>query len=259
MPLVTVVMPVFNSEATVGEAIRSVTSQTFGDLELIVVDDGSTDGTLDIVESYSKNDPRVFWFRLDGNQGAAVARNTAIGKALGRYIAFLDSDDAWAPEKLERQVFFMRENSIELSYTAYSKVGENGEWLGHVGVPDKVTYHQLLKTCVIGCLTAMYDTKKLGKVYMPLVRKRQDYGLWLNILKLVPHAMGINEPLAFYRVRSDSISADKKKAAMHTWKLYREVEGLGKVRASYYFLNYSIRGVLRHHAPRLARVIGVMD
>lgn len=131
--------------------------------------------------------------------------------------------------------------------------------LGKIGIPLKVSYNDLLKTCVIGCLTVIYDTEKLDKVYMPLIRKRQDFGLWLKILKKVDFAYGINEPLAFYTVRDDSISSNKKSAAHFTWKLYRDIEKLNIFKASYYFAHYAIRGVLRSKFPKMARALRVLD
>lgn len=130
---------------------------------------------------------------------------------------------------------------------------------GHVGVPDRVSYSDLLKMCSIGCLTAMYDTEYFGKVSMPLIRKRQDFGLWLKLLRETEYAYGLNVALAQYRIRSDSISANKVNAAKFTWRLYREVEGLSLLKASYYFGHYAVFGLLRTKAPGLARMLGVLE
>jgi hypothetical protein len=130
---------------------------------------------------------------------------------------------------------------------------------GQVGVPDKVSYFDLLKVCSIGCLTAIYDTEYFGKVKMPLIRKRQDIGLWLKLLKMTDYAYGLNVPLAQYRVRPDSISANKGSAARYTWRLYRDVEGLNIIRASYYFSHYAIRGLLRTKFPKTARLFRVLN
>src|SRR5690606_21911418 len=186
-------------------------------------------------------------------------RNAGIKAAQGRYIAFLDSDDVWLPTKLEKQLEFMRRGDIAFSYCAYEKIDEEGEVFGRVGVPRKVSYRGLLKVCVIGCLTAMYDTQKLGKVYMPLIRRRQDLGLWLRILKKIDYAYGLQEILAQYRVRNDSISANKMVAARYTWKLYREHERLPLLKAVYYFSFYAVNGLLRTRYPGLARLLGVLD
>lgn len=256
--LVSVIMPTYNSERFVAASIESVLAQTYADLELIVVDDASSDGTGAKVETFVKRDPRVKFLRQTVNAGAAEARNRAIGEARGRYIAFLDSDDLWLPRKLEVQIGRMRAEKWPFTFCAYTRIDEEGHVLGEVGVPTSVTYAELLKTCVIGCLTAVYDTKVFGKVLMPSVRKRQDFGLWLRLLKMTPRAYGIQEPLALYRMRGDSISADKKSAAMHTWRLYRDVENLSLFVSLWYFGNYALRGVLRHKFPVLARRLGVL-
>lgn len=258
MPLVSIITPSYNSAIFISETIRSVIEQSFCDWELIIVDDFSIDNSVQIIQSFVRLDSRIKLICLQENSGAAITRNTAIDVAQGRYIAFLDSDDVWKKDKLERQLSFMRENDVGFSYAAYEKIDENGNVVGYVGVPKKVTYSDLLKVCSVGCLTAMYDTDKLGKVYMPLIRKRQDLGLWLRILKKVPCAYGINEPLAQYRVRGDSISANKLDAAKYTWRLYRQFENLSFPKALYYFSFYAINGVLRTKLPRLARMMGVL-
>lgn len=259
MPLVSVITPLYNCSKYLEQTIQSVLSQTFQNWEMIMVDDCSTDNSVEVIQSFVEQDSRIRLIQLSENSGAAVARNTAIEAAQGRYIAFLDSDDLWLPHKLETQLQFMQDKDIAFSYSAYEKADEQGQSLGLIGVPEKVNYDQLLKCCVIGCLTAIYDTHKLGKVYMPLIRKRQDFGLWLRLLRKVDYAYGIQQPLAQYRVRSGSISSKKSNAAAYTWRLYREVEQLNLLKASYYFSHYAVRGVLRTKFPRLARLLGVLQ
>jgi len=258
MPTVSIITPAHNSAQFISETIQSVLNQSISDWEMIIVDDYSTDNSVEIIQAFVEQDSRIKLIQLSENSGAAVARNTAIEAAQGRYIAFLDSDDLWLPDKLEKQLAFMQAHNYPFTYAAYDKIDENGQVFGHIGVPDKVTYSDLLKTCSIGCLTAMYDTQYLGKVYMPLIRKRQDFGLWLKLLKKTDYAYGINETLAQYRVRTDSISANKANAAKFTWRLYREVEGLNLMKASYYFSHYAVRSLLRTKAPGLARMLGVL-
>lgn len=243
--LVSVITPSYNAQRYIVRTIESVLSQTYQNWEMIVVDDCSPDNANELIEQYVVKDKRIKLIKLDKNGGAAVARNKAIEFAQGRYIAFLDSDDRWLPYKLERQIAFMQEQNIALSYTAYEKFCEQGQSVGVMCARHKVSYRDMLKSNYIGCLTAMYDVQKLGKIYMPLIRKRQDWGLWLRILKQVPYAYGLNEVLAQYQLRGDSISADKKQAALFTWKLYREVEKLGFVQASYFFVHYAANGILR--------------
>jgi hypothetical protein len=165
----------------------------------------------------------------------------------------------WLPQKLETQLAFMRENGHAFTFTAYERIDQEGKSLGNVGVPEKVSYRQMLKTSVIGCLTAMYDTAYFGKVYMPLIRKRQDYGLWLKLLKQVEYAHGLQQPLGLYRVRRDSISSNKLNTSTYNWRLYRDVEKLSFLSSCYYFSHYAVRGLLRSKFPRLAKKIGVMD
>lgn len=254
--VVSIITPLYNSSEFLEQTIQSVVSQTYQSWEMIMVDDCSTDNSLEIAQRYAAKDKRIKIIRLDHNSGPAVARNRAIEAAAGRYIAFLDSDDQWVSHKLETQVNFMRARDIAFSYTAYEKLNECGELVGIIGVPSKVSYHDLLKVCSIGCLTAMYDTHKIGKVYMPLIRKRQDLGLWLRILKTEQYAYGIQEVLARYQMRSNSISANKRSAAQYTWRLYRDIEKLNFFIASYYFMHYAVNGVLRTKLPKLANLLG---
>ena len=258
MSIISIITPSHNSAPFISETIQSVLGQTFSDWEMIIVDDCSTDNSVEVIQSFVEQDSRIKLIQLSENSGAAVARNTAIKDAQGRFIAFLDSDDLWLPDKLEKQLGFMQANDYPFSYAAYDKIDENGQVFGHIGVPDRVCYSDLLKTCSIGCLTAIYDTEYFGKVYMPLIRKRQDLGLWLKLLKKTKYAYGLNETLGLYKVRSDSISANKKSAAFFTWRLYREVEKLNLIKSIYYFSNYAVRGLLRTKYPGVARFLGIL-
>ena len=258
MELVSIVTPSYNCSKYILCTINSILSQSFLNWELIIVDDCSSDNSVEVIKSFVNEDARIKLIQLSENSGAAVARNTAIEASQGRYIAFLDSDDLWHPEKLEKQIKFMQHNEIAFSYSAYEKINECGDVTGSVGVPDKAQYSDLLKVCSIGCLTAIYDTKLIGKIYMPLIRKRQDLGLWLRILKKIPYAYATPGVLSQYRVRSDSISANKKVAAQYTWKLYREVENLSFLSSVYYFSHYAMNGFLRTKLPKLAKLLGVL-
>src|SRR5690554_216745 len=255
---VSIITPLYNCSDFLDATLNSVLAQTYQNWEVIMVDDCSSDNSVLIAQEFVEKDHRIKLIQLAENSGAAVARNTAIEAAKGRYIAFLDSDDAWLPNKLEKQIAFMQENNYPFTYAAYDKVNESDEVFGHVGVPDKVTYSDLLKSCSIGCLTAMYDTEFFGKVYMPLIRKRQDLGLWLKLLKKTKYAYGLNETLGFYKVRKDSISANKKSAALFTWRLYRDIEKLSLPKAGYYFSHYAVRGLLRTKYPGVARFLGIL-
>lgn len=258
MPKVTVVTPAYNSAKYIATAIESVRAQSIADWEMLVVDDASDDDTVAIVEQYAKLDPRVVLITHEYNSGAAAARNTATRAAKGRYISFLDSDDCWLPHKLEAQLAFIRAVSAPFVFSAYRKIDESGQDVGLVGVPDTVSYRDILKSNYIGCLTVMYDSHQLGKVEAPLMRAHEDFALWLRLLKKTPLAYGQQEVLALYTIRGGSLSADKRTAAAYQWKVYRDIEQLELTTASYYFAHYAIRGVLRSRFPCLARKLGVL-
>jgi teichuronic acid biosynthesis glycosyltransferase TuaG len=248
--VVSVVMPAYNAASVVGASIRSVVAQQFTRWELIVVDDHSSDDTALQVQVFAARDGRIRLIQLEENRGPAVARNAAIAAARGRYVAFLDCDDLWLPGKLGRQLEFMEASGAAFSYGAYYKIDAGGHRCGRVDVPPRTTYRELLKTNVIGCLTAMYDTRSVGRVFMPGIRKGQDYGLWLDLLKRVNCAYGMPEPLAEYRVRSGSISANKLESSLWVWRVYRRVERLSLPRAAYYFTHYAIHGLRDRRAGR---------
>ncbi|AKX50699.1 glycosyltransferase family 2 protein [Thiopseudomonas alkaliphila] len=256
--LVSIITPLYNCSTFLESTIRSIIAQSYIDWELVLVDDCSQDNSLDIANDYVAQDSRIKLIKLTKNSGAAVARNIAIEEASGRLIAFLDSDDLWHPQKLEKQINFMLENNYAFSYTAYEKINEEGKVFEYVGAPQQLSYKQLLKTNEIGCLTVIYDTKHLGKVYMPTETKREDYATWLSILKKTDYAYGMPEILGQYRVYANQSSAKKGKMAKENWKLYRNIENLGVIKSAYYFSHYIIRGVLRTKLPKLARMLGVL-
>lgn len=259
MHLISIITPLYNSSDYLETAIQSVISQTYRNWEMIIVDDCSKDDSLEKAQRYAALDARIKVLQLAKNSGAAAARNAAIEISKGRFIAFLDSDDLWEFNKLERQIQYMLINDVDFSYTAYEKIDENGKAFSVMGVPQIVSYVDLLKTNCIGCLTVIYDTKKIGKVYMPINTKREDYATWLAILKKIDYAYGMNEVLAQYRVYDSQTSSKKAKMAKENWRLYRDVEKLGLLKSVYYFSHYAIRGVLRTKFPRLARLIRVLN
>ncbi|MGJ8759769.1 MAG: glycosyltransferase family 2 protein [Polaribacter sp.] len=233
--LISIITPNFNSEKFITQTIKSVINQSYENWEMIIVDDLSTDSSINIINSFCKSDTRIKLHRLKCNSGAAVARNKAISLANGNFIAFLDSDDLWLPKKLEFQLNFMLSNNFALSYTSYEIINEEGDKTGKIiNCKIKLDYKRMLYSNEIGCLTAMYNQDVLGKVYMPNIRKRQDYGLWLKILKVEKHAFGISEVLAQYRDRSQSISNNKVEMLKWNWNLYKNVEKLSYLKSSYY-------------------------
>lgn len=246
MTTVSVVTPVHNSENFIVEAISSVSNQTFKDFEHIIVDDCSTDGSVSKIKNACLEDSRITLLELKENLGAAEARNLAIKSAKGKYIAFLDSDDFWSSEKLEKQIEFMRKGDFVLSCTGYNVVNEDGFFNGRTIIPPKrISYLDMLKSNKIGCLTAMYDVEKLGKLYMPNIRKRQDYGLWLRILKKGSLAGGLQDCLSSYRVRSGSISRNKVELVSYNWELFRKYEKLSLIESAYFILHNIANKVTR--------------
>jgi len=244
--LVSIITPSYKSAKFIAQTIESVMAQTYTHWEMIIVDDLSPDNSNEIIEKYSAKDSRIKLIRLEQNSGPAIARNRAIKEAKGRYIAFLDADDVWMPHKLEKQVVFMDENDLAFTYSSYELIDEEGKDLGVFTTKERISYSGMLKTCSVGCLTAIYDTDKLGKVYMPNIIKRQDYGLWLKILKEINTTKGIVAPLARYRTHKHSISSNKLKAAWYVWRLYRDVEKLSLLKSIYYFCHYAYNGVKKY-------------
>jgi len=248
---VSIITPVFNVAELVGATIDSVLSQTYGDWEMLLVDDVSTDGSWNVIQSYADKDPRIKSWRLARNSGAAKTRNFAIDQANGRFIAFLDHDDIWLPDKLQKQVKFSLAKSAAITHTDYEYIDASGNRIGKIIRAHKLlTYRKMLAYNYIGCLTAMYDTEKIGsKVFMPDILKRQDYALWLKIMRNGHYAYGLNETLALYRTGRKSLSSNKLDSAMYNFKLLREIEGLSKPQASYYFVKYCILGMKKYFLP----------
>ena len=233
--LVSIITPSYNCEQFISETITSVRNQSYQNWELIIVDDCSTDNSINIINSHINADKRIKLFLNDENEGAAVSRNKAIKTAIGKYIAFLDSDDLWVSDKLEKQIQYMEKNNVALSYTSCELIDEQGAKLNKVIIPlEKLDYKELLKENQIACLTAIYNAELIGKFYMPLIRKRQDYGLWLSILKNIPFAYKAPGVLALYRVRRSSISSNKVDLLKYNFKLFNEHENLSKLKSFQY-------------------------
>ena len=221
--LVSIITPCFNSEKYISQAIQSVISQTHQNWELLLVDDCSTDATFSIISNFASQDKRIKAFKLDKNSGAGVARNFAIQQASGNYIAFLDADDLWKPEKLERQLHFMQTQNIPFTFSFYETIDETGNLRNKtITTPLKITYKQLYYCNWIGNLTGIYSVDFFGKIPISPIKKRQDWMMWLQIVKQIQAAIPIPESLAYYRVRKDSISASKWKLIKYNLKVYRD-------------------------------------
>lgn len=228
--LVSILLPTFNSEKFITQTIQSIQEQTIVDWELIIVDDGSRDTTVSIVSKMAQLDPRIHLFQLEKNAGAGIARNLALSKAIGRYIAFLDSDDLWKPAKLEQQIQFMTKNDLPFTFSFYECMNEDGLPLNkRIEAPKNLSYKQLFFCNYIGNLTGIYDVNYFGKIPISPIRKRQDWILWLTILKKIKTAQPTPESLAFYRVRQNSISASKLDLLKHNFTVYRRFHNLNSV------------------------------
>lgn len=234
--LVSIIMPAYNCEKLIGTTIESVINQSYKNWELIVVDDCSSDNTYGIVKRYMKKDRRIKLYKLDKNSGPAMARNKAIEKAKGKYLAFLDSDDIWFPDKLRKQLHFMEENNYLFSCTSYTKIDENGNELNQIVYAKKKSdYNGVLKTCP-GNSTVIYNAEQLGKFKIPNIKKRNDYVLWLKVIKKARYLYGLDEPLSSHRVRKGSVSSKKISLIKYHWIVYRKYEGLSLLKSSYLVL-----------------------
>jgi teichuronic acid biosynthesis glycosyltransferase TuaG len=263
-PIVSIIMPAYNAAKTIELSVKSVLSQSFNDWELIIIDDQSNDHTVDVIGRFAVSDLRIRLHHSGGRAGAARARNIGIGAARGRYIAFLDSDDLWLPNKLAHQIEFMQKTGCTFCYTGYRKIDEDGVLgRGIVTVPERLNYKDILKTNSVGCLTAIYDAHFYGDVIIPALGRaddypfwrfflngqvvHEDYGLWLKLLKTPGTlALGINEPLALYRVGRNTRSSNKIAAATSQWLIYRHLEKIGLLPAAYYFSHYAVKGFKKY-------------
>ena len=247
MAEVSIITPAYNAENFLPETIDSVLNQTFRDWELIVVDDCSTDRTFEIASAYAEKDPRVRVVRNEVNAGVAATRNHGLDVATGDYIAFVDSDDLWLPEKLEKQLRFMKEKGVAFSYTAYQKyVTETKERGKVLRAPAKMTAKKILGNTAIGCLTVMVDRKTVGDFRMPLLPHTEDNCTWQEILSRGYVGYGIPEVLSLYRISDRSMTSDKSRAAKQQWETYRKHYKFSIVKSAYYFTKYAVHAVIKH-------------
>lgn len=245
--LVSIVMPVHNAERFLEEAIRSVMVQTYPNWELLVIDDASTDRSMDIASALAKEDARIKVHSNPTPTGyPATPRNMAVDLAAGRYIAFLDSDDVWLPGKLEHQLpYFDESEKIGVVFSDYEKIDEESERDNRVIKARKITdYRKLLLGNVIGNVTAVYDTSRVGKAYFQKVH-HEDYAMWLSILKRGFVARNTGAVTALYRVTSNSVSSHKLRLLSWQWNIYRKVERLNFMHSVYCYVNYAVRGFFK--------------
>lgn len=242
--LVSVVSPCYNSERHLEKLINCVIRQSVRVLEHIVIDDGSSDNTLAILSTLAEKYSHIKVLSQD-NAGAGSARNRGIEIASGKYIAFLDADDDWLEGKLESQISFMETNNVVFSFGDYRKIDDlDGSVIGQASCPEKLGYRDLLKGCPIGCLTVAYNQEYLGKLYMPDVRRGQDYGFWLLITRRGVEAYRYPGVFANYRICRNSLSKNKVKKSLDIFYIYFKEEKLGLLRSIFYFSCFSL-SVLR--------------
>ena len=246
--LVSIIMPNYNSERFLHETIKSVINQTYTNWELIIVDDCSTDSSLDIIKEYASQDSRIRLFENEKNMSAAYSRNLALREAKGKWIAFLDSDDIWYAQKLEKQIDFMVKNNYKFTYTKYEKMDEEGNLLNsYVSGPKKIGKVKMFMYCYIGCLTVMYDAEHIGLVQIDerVGNGRNDYALWLKAVRK-EKCYYFNENLAIYRIRNKSLSKTKLKTLIkYQFQLYRYSEDMGVIRASIHTLINIVFGMFK--------------
>lgn len=252
---VSIIMPNYNGAFYMSQSIQSVLDQIYQDWELLIVDDHSTDDSVKVIESFAEKDARIqLLFNKKGSKGAASARNVALKQAKGKYIAFLDNDDIWLKNKLSHQVSVMEQEQMAFSYSWYERFNDKGASLGlHCPEKTEISYNDLIKTNPMGCLTVMYDREQVGLVLMPEVKMRNDYALWLKILKKGFKAQLIPQVLAKYRVRRDSLSGNKLKAAAYQFYFLWKIEGLGFFKTVYCTQFYVVENIMRRLKFMLAK------
>ncbi|WP_299248790.1 glycosyltransferase family 2 protein [uncultured Lacinutrix sp.] len=231
--LVSIITPLYNSEAFIGETIKSILNQTYTNWELLLIDDFSTDNTISIVNDFIFKNENIKLITNETNQGAAISRNKGIMAAKGDYIAFLDADDLWKSEKLEKQIVFMQNQDCDVCFCSYEQIDESGKPLNKlVKALPILSYKKYLKSNYIGNLTGIYNAKKLGKITSPNLRKRQDWLLWLNAIKASGQpAKSVQESLAFYRVHKNAMSSNKIALLKHNYWVYKKGLGFSTLKA----------------------------
>ncbi len=245
--LVSIVTPVYNAEKVIERTISSVQNQTYKNWEMILVDDCAKDNSAILIQKINKVDSRIKYHKLDVNSGAAVARNKGIALAEGQFIAFLDADDYWMEDRLQRELDLMKEKNCAFVYAATQMIDENDKKIGdYTPIPAWTDYKHLLKRTVIATSTVLLDMEKIGDFSMPLRRSGQDYATWLMLLRRVNKAYGINEPLVLYRISPKSLSSNKFKSIKQVYGIQTKDEGLNPFYAGYNTLCFCMYAFKKH-------------
>ena len=244
---VSVIIPVYNVAKYITHTIDSILNQSYKDVEIVLVDDCSTDNSAEIIANYTSSHSNVIYWKLEKNQGAAVARNKALSLAKGRYVAFLDSDDVWCEGKLEKQLALMNEKDAAISCTAMDTIDECGKSLGSVRkVRETIDYNFLLHNTMIATSTVLVDRNITGNFQMPLRRGGQDYATWLMLMRNGTICYGLNDVLSHYRVLPNSLSSNKWKSVKQVWQIQTKDEGINKISASINVCCFIVNAFVKH-------------
>lgn len=244
---VSVITPVYNVASVIERTLDSMLMQNYKDLEIVLVDDCSKDNSAEIIAKYTAKYPNIVYYKQEKNGGAAVARNTALNLAKGRYVAFLDSDDQWCEGKIEKQLSFMKEKNAAVCCTAMDCIDEDDKPLNSVReVRERISYKFLLKNTMIATSTVMIDRNKTGDFQMPLRRGGQDYATWLMLMRNGTDCWGLNEVLSHYRVMSNSLSSNKWKSIKQVWQIQTQDEGICKLSAAFNVCCFIVNAFVKH-------------
>ena len=239
--LVSIITPSYNSSSTIKRCIISVINQTYSNWELLITDDCSLDETIDIIKQF--HDERIKVYCLSENSGAAIARNNSLAHCNGDFIAFLDSDDEWHPEKLFQQLNFMKKKNADFSYTSYFRISIDGLTTKKVKIKPKTSFNQLLKNTQIYTSTVILSRRAFKKLEMPIIRRRQDFAFWLTLLKEVPYAFGLNTPYTSYYETPNSLSSNYRKSIYNTYLVYRQQFQYSRIKSYFFLVNYIFNAI----------------
>lgn len=245
--LVSVIMPIYNAEKYLSDTLNSIFSQDYKDIEIVLVDDCSKDNSANIIMEYQKEHPQIVYYLQEKNMGAGAARNKALELAKGQYVAFLDSDDIWLPDKINRQIELMKKTDSPFSYTAIEMMDEKGETIkGKRKIKETCNYKYLLHNTIIATSSVVIDRTVLGDFRMPLRRGGQDYATWLMLLRGGAVACGINETLVRYRVASGSLSSNKFKSIKQVWEIQTQDEKINKFSAFFHVMCFGFNALKKY-------------
>lgn len=244
-PLVSIIMPCYNAERYIAQSIESVLAQTYQEWELLITDDCSTDKSVEIIKRYCEQDGRINLL-INEHKGIAETRNASIARAKGRFLAFLDSDDLWNYEKLEKQVNFMLENDVVFTYSSYEVIDSQGNIKKLIKDDGVMNYNKYLKNTIICCGTVVLDTEEIGQINNPIITTSEDMASWLGIMRRGFDAYPVPGPLYQYRITPGSASSNKIKAACDVWRVYRQKENLSRLKSIGCFICYTLNAIKKH-------------